>query len=106
LIEGFKAFDAGCYHQAHELWELACWQALPLGYEKLFYQGLIQLAVALLHKQRGNRVGYHRLLERAHIKLWGLAYLMAPSTVLFEVDLKPLLAQSAPATAREKPHSS
>ena len=36
---------------------------------KLFYQGLIQAAVAILHAQRGNLEGARSLYEKASAKL-------------------------------------
>jgi uncharacterized protein len=39
------------------------------GSDKLFYQGMIQAAVAILHAQRGNRDGARSLYGKASEKL-------------------------------------
>lgn len=52
-LRGIEMFNGGEYFEAHELWEDP-WRATG-GTESLFYQGLIQAAVALEHYRRGNR---------------------------------------------------
>lgn len=59
--QGF--LDAGLPFQAHEVLEQAWRQAEPA--ERDFWRGLTQLAVALTHRQRGNRRGEAVLLDRA-----------------------------------------
>jgi len=63
VAEGIRLFNAGDYFEAHEAWEDA-WHA-SAGRTKATLQVLIQLAVALEHEKRGNRVGAGRMLERA-----------------------------------------
>jgi len=52
LEQGRAAFNGGQYFEAHELWEEA-WQELA-GAERVFVQGLIQIAAGLHH------LGQHR----------------------------------------------
>jgi predicted metal-dependent hydrolase len=49
---GRAAFNRGDYYEAHELWE-AAWLQLA-GAERLFVQGLIQIAAGLHHLQQGR----------------------------------------------------
>jgi uncharacterized protein len=54
LAEGAALFDAGRFWDAHEAWERA-WIRLPKGSdERRFYQGLILLAAAFLHRDRAR----------------------------------------------------
>ena len=64
LKKGVEHFNFGEFFEAHELWE-DVWRATPGKYEKLFIQGLIQVAVALHHHSTGNLVGAESLLRRA-----------------------------------------
>ena len=64
---GLELFNAGEFFEAHEVLE-DVWRAAPVA-EKKFLQGLIQVAVALHHHSRGNRVGARSLLARAHKNL-------------------------------------
>jgi len=52
MRRGVALFNEGRYYAAHEEMELA-WRA-TLGEERLFYQGLIQAAVALWRVTRGD----------------------------------------------------
>lgn len=60
---GAAAFDRGDYFEAHEIWEELWREASPT--ERLFYKGLIQLAVACYHRRRGNFSGADRLYHSA-----------------------------------------
>lgn len=64
---GVELFNAGRFFECHEAWE-EVWKRSQ-GDEKLFYQGLIQAAVAILHAERGNREGARSLCSRAMAKL-------------------------------------
>ena len=64
---GAELFNTGHYFDAHEIWE-DVWRAAPAE-EKKFLQGLIQIAVALHHRSRGNPVGARSLLARAQRNL-------------------------------------
>jgi len=65
--EGIDLFNAGRFFECHEAWE-EVWKRSE-GEAKLFYQGLIQAAVAILHAQRGNLEGARSLHEKASAKL-------------------------------------
>src|SRR5580704_13557603 len=65
--EGIDLFNAGKFFECHEAWE-EVWKR-STGDEKLFYQGIIQAAVAILHAQRGNLPGAASLYGKASAKL-------------------------------------
>lgn len=65
--EFVRLFDGGKYFEAHEVLEEA-WRAAEGG-DKLFYQGLIQVAVALHHHSRQNASGARTALAAAADKL-------------------------------------
>jgi predicted metal-dependent hydrolase len=62
-LQGIKLFNSHAYFEAHEVLE-DVWRAAPAP-EKKFLQGLIQVAVALHHHNKGNLVGARSLLARA-----------------------------------------
>ena len=65
--QGIELFNEGRFFECHEAWE-EVWKRSD-GEVKLFYQGLIQAAVAILHAQRGNLEGARSLYEKASAKL-------------------------------------
>jgi hypothetical protein len=65
--EGIDLFNEGRFFECHEAWE-EIWKRSD-GELKLFYQGLIQAAVAILHAQRGNLEGARSLYDKASAKL-------------------------------------
>ncbi len=65
--EGIDLFNEGKFFECHEAWE-EVWKR-SAGEEKLFYQGIIQAAVAILHAQRGNLTGAASLYSKASAKL-------------------------------------
>lgn len=65
--EGIDLFNEGRFFECHEAWE-EVWKR-SAGEEKLFYQGIIQAAVAILHAQRGNLTGAESLYGKASAKL-------------------------------------
>lgn len=69
--EGVGLFQAEEFFEAHESLELA-WRAMSAGPDKLFLQGLIQLAVSLEHWRRANPRGARGQWEKARAKLDGL----------------------------------
>jgi predicted metal-dependent hydrolase len=71
LADGISLFNAHHFWHAHEAWEERWLQAS--GDEKLFLQGLIQLAAAYHHVQRGTFSGGVRLFDAALAKLEGFA---------------------------------
>ena len=66
-IEGIELFNSGRLFDCHEVWE-EVWKSAT-GAEKLFYQGMIQAAVAILHAQRGNGRGAGSIWRKARAKL-------------------------------------
>lgn len=66
---GVALFNAGEYFEAHEVWE-ELWLAAS-GDQRIFLQGLIQLAAALHHFGRGNLLGMRSLLAAGLAKLDG-----------------------------------
>ena len=65
--DGIDLFNAGRFFECHEAWEQAWLRSA--GGDKLFYQGMIQAAVAILHAQRGNLPGSRTLWTKAIDKL-------------------------------------
>ena len=65
--EGIDLFNEGKFFECHEAWE-EIWQR-SAGEEKLFYQGMIQAAVGILHAQRGNLNGAASLYAKSRVKL-------------------------------------
>jgi predicted metal-dependent hydrolase len=68
--EGVRLFNQGRFFDCHEVWE-RLWKQSS-GAEKLFYQGMIQAAAALLHVQRGEFSGARSTWAKARAKLEGL----------------------------------
>jgi hypothetical protein len=64
---GIVLFNRGEYFACHEVWE-EIWLR-SAGDHKLFYQGLIQAAVAILHAERGNLRGAASTWRKACAKL-------------------------------------
>ena len=69
LKRGIACFNRGEFFDAHEHLEDA-WRACSPK-QKLFYQGLVQVAVAFHHHSTGNRVGSRSVLLRAMKNLRG-----------------------------------
>jgi predicted metal-dependent hydrolase len=65
--EGIDLFNQGKFFECHEAWE-EVWKRSD-GDAKLFYQGIIQAAVAILQAQRGNLTGAASLYSKASAKL-------------------------------------
>ena len=65
--DGVELFNAERFFDAHEAWEIIWLESR--GQEKVFLQGLIQLAAALHHFQRGNLPGARSLMEEGGNKL-------------------------------------
>jgi uncharacterized protein len=65
--EGIELFNAGRFFECHEVWE-EVWKRATSA-EKLFFQGMIQAAVAILHAQRGNPRGARSTWAKARAKL-------------------------------------
>ncbi|MEW6734821.1 MAG: DUF309 domain-containing protein [Acidobacteriota bacterium] len=69
-LHGIELFNNGKYYEAHEAWE-DIWR-ISEGAEKLFYQGLIQAAAALLHYDRNNLRGTNLCINNSLAKLESL----------------------------------
>ncbi|HSF31876.1 MAG TPA: DUF309 domain-containing protein [Candidatus Tectomicrobia bacterium] len=67
LRQGVEEFNRAHFFEAHETLE-DLWRGTS-GPLRLFYQGLIQLAVALYHLSNGNRRGALNLLAKGVDKL-------------------------------------
>jgi uncharacterized protein len=67
LESGLALIRAGAYFEAHEELEDEWREAPPE--ERDFLQGLVHVAVAWLHAERGNRPGCERQLEKARRRL-------------------------------------
>jgi uncharacterized protein len=67
LEYGVELFNEGKFFDAHEVLE-DVWRAAPEQQRK-YFQGLIQVAVALHHHSRGNSIGCRSLLARAERNL-------------------------------------
>jgi uncharacterized protein len=65
--KGIELFNASRFFDCHEVWEEVWKQAR--GADKLFYQGMIQGAVAILHAERGNPRGARSTWDKARAKL-------------------------------------
>jgi predicted metal-dependent hydrolase len=66
-VEGIELFNAARFFECHEVWE-EVWKRATSA-EKLFYQGMIQAAVAILHAERGNLHGARSTWAKARAKL-------------------------------------
>jgi len=86
LRQGIALFNRGEFYECHEILEAAWLEAS--GSQKIFLQGLIQLAVAFFHLRRGNNAGSSRLLRAGLEKLSGC--LASPQPVDLPALLEPL----------------
>ena len=87
-------FNTGQYWLAHEALETV-WRSIIEESERRVWQGLIQAAAALLHRERGNRHGVVVVGAAALEKLSG------PQHPAVEFDLTPFRAVLARALAGE-----
>jgi uncharacterized protein len=67
LAEGVELIRGGAFFEAHEELEDE-WRTAPAE-ERDFLQGLVHVAVAWLHAERGNRNGCERQLAKAERRL-------------------------------------
>jgi predicted metal-dependent hydrolase len=68
---GIDLFNEGRFFECHEVWE-DIWLRAEGG-EKLFLQGMIQAAVAILHAQRGNLEGARGQYAKSCAKIDSIA---------------------------------
>ena len=86
-LQGIEHFNKGRYFDAHEVWE-EIWLR-STGDTKVFYQMLIQSAVALHHYERGNSRGARGMYGNVVDKLAKLpAALMSLDLIEFSIQLK------------------
>lgn len=83
LEKGVELFNRHQFYEAHEVWEEA-WQE-DASDDRLFLQGLIQVAAGFYKLQTGSPVGAVKLLEQGALKLKRFA------DRPMGVDLPPLL---------------
>jgi predicted metal-dependent hydrolase len=84
-LEGIEHFNRCDFFEAHEAWE-DVWQEYQ-GPSRKFYQGLIQIAVALHHFGNGNIRGARKLYHSSR------AYLEPYRPRHMGIDLEKLLAE-------------
>lgn len=92
LQRGLVLFNFGLFFACHEYFEGLWRDAAPQ--DRDFYQGLVQVAAAFYHHEKGNRHGAVALLRRATARLAGFR----PGHL--GVDVAALLDQLAPWEAR------
>lgn len=83
VVRGISLFNEHHFWDAHEAWE-GLWLAAA-GDDKQFLQGLIQLAAAYVHVQRGTFSGGVRLFDAA------IARLAAAGPRRFGVDVSDVI---------------
>ena len=88
LEKGMALFNNELFFEAHEEWE-RLW-LLEQGRDRLFIQGLIQVAGHLVHVQKGQWSGAMGLLKLAREKL--LAPIGVSNPHYKALDIEPLLA--------------
>lgn len=66
-LQGLDAFNSARFYDAHEHWEEVWLNAANP--EKMFLQGLIQVAAAFHHHSRDNVLGTRNLLREGLMKL-------------------------------------
>jgi uncharacterized protein len=84
-LEGIEFFNRCEFFEAHEAWE-ELWQDYS-GPSRLFYQGLIQVAVCLHHFGNGNIRGARKLFHSS------VKYLTPYRPVHEGIDLEKLVGQ-------------
>ena len=67
FVRGMRQFNSREFWHAHESWE-AIWLVAPAP-DKAFLQGIIQIAAAFYHHQRGNLEGMRSLMRRGLAKV-------------------------------------
>ena len=85
--EFWELFNVEKFFEAHEVLEIL-WRETS-GPERDFYQGLIQIAAAFVHVQKGTPEGGRKLLKKASAKLQKYA------PVFRALDISALLEQTA-----------
>ncbi len=94
-LEFIRLFNGEKFFEAHEILE-SLWRR-EKGRSKDFYHGLIQIAAAFVHIQKGTPAGAHELFRKAS------SYLAPFSPAYLELDLKDLLAKTREALLGHAP---
>ncbi|MDQ7828157.1 MAG: DUF309 domain-containing protein [Armatimonadota bacterium] len=89
LLRGVILFNAGLYFECHEYLEEVWRHRAPPG-DRDFYQGIIQVAAAFYHFEKGNQFGARRSLEKA------LPRLERYRPAHLDIDVEALLAALQP----------
>ena len=98
--EGLRLYNAGRFWEAHEALEVV-WRAAPEA-ERSHWQGLIQAAAALLHRERGNAHGVRVVGSAALDKLRAAAPPGFPvETARFAAALRRWLEENGPVPPME-----
>ncbi len=89
---GLELFNSGEFYACHDVWE-EVWMTKS-GAERTFYQGLIQLAVAMFKAAQGNHAGTRSLLRKGIAKLQSVPEVVSPLDIdLLLVDAERLLSR-------------
>jgi uncharacterized protein len=67
FLRGARYFDEGRFFEAHDVWE-ELWMETT-GRARVFYQGMIQAAIAYYHASNNNAKGAAHLMTRSIEKL-------------------------------------
>ncbi|MGK2851252.1 MAG: DUF309 domain-containing protein [Candidatus Limnocylindrales bacterium] len=94
VLQGLRLYAAGEAFDAHEAWEPAWMGTDDLG-ERALLQGLIKLAAADVHGQRGNPPGVARNLEGALERLRSAAAAGTSTAPGVSIDLVALIDAAA-----------
>ena len=85
--EGVKLFNLGKYHECHNIIE-AIWRKTESRNDKKFYQGIIQIAVALYLIEEKRYDGAKKVYERAKSNLKNT------NQAFYEIDQAKLLSDA------------
>jgi hypothetical protein len=97
LERALDLFNSGAFWEAHEALE-AVWRSIENEEEALVFQGLIQAAAALFHRDRGNRHGVEAVGAAALGKLGGPQRADVEfETAMFQDQLREALFEGGPA---------
>ena len=94
VLQGLRLYAAGEAFEAHEAWEPAWMGTDDLG-ERALLQGLIKLAAADVHEQRGNPAGVVRNVQGALERLRSAARSGTSTAPGVTIDLATLMQAAA-----------
>jgi hypothetical protein len=103
-LAGIEHFNTGRFFDAHEIWEEIWLRSSDES--KIFYQMLIQSAVALLHYQRGNLRGARGMYDAVLQKLGKLPRrFLALDLVAFEKQFRRFFSSAVDAKWESRPQN-